>query len=210
VRHVSSRRYWMACIAGFTAVALAVTALPASATTMQSMATGQRSHPFKIRADDVEDAICLANSDHTCAGVLEDPSIPSNSDGVPVQDIITDVLGALGILVAIWIARSGKGGGKHEKVTDYGSTNPQDNGLCMGTTGRGQDVVFMSCNSPHGIYWQDQSVNGGYRIWNTLGGFLTAPTNRSGSPLFIWRTVHDWVTWNYYCYNCSERGLVTK
>jgi hypothetical protein len=203
----------MVCVAGFTALALAITAMPASATTVQSATTVHQSHWFKIRADDPEYAICLANSDNTCAGVQEIVAGTNHArnDGVPVQDIITDVIGAAGILVSIWIwLATRKGSGKHEKVTDYLSSNPQDNGLCMGTTGRGQDVGFMSCNSAHGIYWQEQSVNGGYRMWNTLGGFLEASTNKSGSPLFIWKTPRDWVTWNEYCYNCLVRKPLRK
>lgn len=155
--------------------------------------------PIKGGGPDVVigNAICIKNAGKVCAAM-------SPTDYV---DIVTGVINATASLIIIVKTLSGKGKGKHTKRFDKDGTaagkNQEGNGRCIGAWGYNHDITLGSCNSKHGVYWQLDSHNGGYRIWNTYSkGYLIAPSKKSGKHLFV-HSPEDWSTWKFeFCDGC--------
>ncbi len=145
----------------------------------------------------VGNAICLKNAGTVCASM-------SPQDWVQV---VTETINAAAALIIIVKTISGSGKGKHTKKYDKdgtsGGKNQEGNGLCIGAWGYNQHVKLGSCSSKHGIYWQLQSHNGGYRLWNTYSkGYLIAANTNNGGHLFI-HSAEDWSTWKFeFCDGC--------
>lgn len=205
-----SRRPAITLIAATIAVSLTLSVVSASAPAATAGARTGAHHPrlgqtFRISTKPVKggpdvvvgNAICLKNDGHVCAAM-------SPRDWV---DVVTESIGAVGALIIIVKTISGSGKGKHtkkyKKDGTAGGGNQEGNGLCIGAWGYNHHVELGSCTSKHGIYWQLQSHNGGYRIWNTYShGDLIAASTRNGGHLFI-HSPEDWSTWKFeFCDGC--------
>jgi hypothetical protein len=205
------RRSAITVIAATAAVTLSLSVVPASApaaTAGGAKAVAHQPEPgqtFRISTKPVKggpdvvvgNAICLKNAGTVCAAM-------SPQDWVQV---ITESINAAGALIIIVKTITGKGKGKHTKKYDKDGTagggNQEGNGLCIGAWGYNQHVKLGSCSSKHGIYWQLQSHNGGYRLWNTYSkGDLIAASTNNGDHLFI-HSPEDWSTWKFeFCDGC--------
>lgn len=200
------RRHIMTVIAAAVALILAALMVPASAPAATVHAAGQQhpqlGQPFRVSTKPIKgggpdvvvgNALCLANKNTYCAAMS-----PVNWANIVIGGT-SDLLS----WIAIWLTIKSGNSEEQKKDGTADGGNQEGNNLCLGATGYNGNVKLESCSTPHGVWWQDQSVSGGYRIWNTgYSGFLESSGN-SGTRLFINNTAGNWVKWAFeYCNGC--------
>lgn len=142
-------------------------------------------------------AICLSNADNFCLGMLDPGSFIL---------IVVKSYAIARALVEIYKLLSGD---KNDKDGDGsgGGGGEKGNGLCLGATGFNKQLELLSCNSPHGVYWQYQQVKGScescYRFWNTAyHGWMFTRSDSNNYNAYLGDPVPgNWDTWSFYTAN---------
>ena len=141
----------------------------------------------------VGNAICLTNSQANCLG------FDSNT---VYQAVMTAVNTAIMIYTVVHDRNTGSNEDKSEG--DEGG-NTTDSNLCLGVTSANSYVKYMSCSAPHGVWWNWNSYNSGYRVENTyVNQYLTTPNTGNNTYLRVEGiTTGTWQNWvTLFCDGC--------